>query len=152
VKSVKSVVELFGLRLCRAGNFVLDTNAISETRKPIPNPGLMAWRDAQERAHLFITTITFGEARLGLRRLPPNHPDYQGIKRYITNLPMTCRVLKFDLRAAEIWGELTACASGLLPLRDSFIGAIPRSRGCQVVTRDVGPFERMGCKVLNPWQ
>jgi predicted nucleic acid-binding protein len=35
---------------------------------------------------------------------------------------------------------------------DSFIGAIARSRGCQVVTRDVAPFERMGCKVLNPWQ
>jgi toxin FitB len=128
-------------------NFVLDTNAVSETRKPTPNPGLMAWRDTQERAHLFITTITLGEAWLGLHRLPSNHPDYEGIKRYITNLPMPYR----DLRAAAIWGELTAKASAL-PLRDSFIGAIARSRGYQVVTRDVAPFERMGCKVINPWQ
>jgi toxin FitB len=133
-------------------NFVLDTNAVSETRKPLPNPGLMAWRDAQERAHLFITTITLGEAWLGLHRLPTNHPDYEGIKRYITNLPMTYRVLKFDLRAAAMWGELTAKAGGPLPLRDSFIGAIARSRGYQVVTRDVAPFQRMGCKVHNPWQ
>jgi len=117
----------------------------------MPNPGLMAWRDAQERAHLFITTITMGEAWLGLHCLPLNHPDYEGIKRYIINLPMTYRVLNFDLRAAAIWGELTARANAL-PLRDSFIGAIARSRGCQVVTRDVAPFERMGCKVLNPWQ
>jgi predicted nucleic acid-binding protein len=132
-------------------NFVLDTNAVSETRKPRPNPGLMAWREAQERAYLFITTITLGEAWLGLHRLPPNHPDYAGIKQYITNLPMTYRVLNFDLRAAAIWGELTAKANAL-PLRDSFIGAIARSRGCHVVTRDVTPFERMGCKVLNPWR
>lgn len=61
-------------------NFVLDTNTVSETRKPVPNAGLMAWRDAQERAHL----ITLGEAWLGLYRLPPNHPDYEGIKQYIT--------------------------------------------------------------------
>jgi predicted nucleic acid-binding protein len=37
-------------------------------------------------------------------------------------------------------------------LRDSFIGAIARSRGYRIVTRDVPPFERMGCKVINPWR
>ena len=67
-------------------------------------------------------------------------------------LPRTYRVLNFDMRAAAIWGELTAKASGPLPLRDSLIGAIARSRGYHVVTRDVAPFERMGCKLLNPWQ
>jgi predicted nucleic acid-binding protein len=133
-------------------NFVLDTNAVGETRKPRPNPGLMAWRNAQELAHLFITTVTMGEAWLGFRRLPPSHADYGSIKQFIANLPRTYRVLNFDLRAAAIWGELTAKASGPLPLRDSFIGAIARSRGFQIVTRDVAPFERMGCKVLNPWQ
>ena len=45
-----------------------------------------------------------------------------------------------------------ASTSGPLPLRDSFIGAIARSHGYRIVTRDVGPFERMGCNVLNPWQ
>src|SRR5580658_1151584 len=112
----------------------------------------MAWLDAQEPARLFITTITFGEAWLGLHRLPTNHSDYESIKRFIINLPRTYRVLNFDLRAAAIWGDLTARANGPLPLRDSFIGAIARSRGCRVVTRDVAPFQRMGCKVLNPCQ
>jgi len=84
--------------------------------------------------------------------LAPHHADYGSIKRFITNLPRTYRVLNFDLRAAAIWGGLTATASAPLPLRDSFIGAIARSRGYHIVTRDVGPFERMGCKVINPWQ
>jgi hypothetical protein len=87
----------------------------------------------------------------GFHKLEPNHRDYHRIKIIATNLPRKYRVLNFDLRAAAIWGELTAKASAL-PLRDSFIGAIARSRGYQVVTRDVAPFERMGCKVLNPWQ
>ena len=133
-------------------NFVLDTNAVSETRKPRPNPGLISWRDAQDPAHLFITTISLGEVWHGFHRLPPEHGDYESIKRFATNLPRAYRVLNFDLRAAAIWGELTAKANGPLPLRDSLIGAIARSRGYQVVTRDVAPFQRMGCKVLNPWQ
>ena len=132
-------------------NFVLDTNAVSETEKPRPNPGYVAWRDAHDRAHLFVTTITLAEVWHGFHNLEPSHPDYNRIKAIAMDLPRTYRVLNFDLRAAAIWGEITAKRSAL-PLRDSFIGAIARSRGYRVVTRDVGPFERMGCKVLNPWQ
>ena len=133
-------------------NFVLDTNTVSETRKPKPNPGLLDWLYAQDLAHLFITTITLAEVWHGLYCLPLNHADYGSIKRFATDLPRKYRVLNFDARAAAIWGELTANASGPLPLRDSFIAAIVHSRGCHIVTRDILPFERMGCKVLQPWK
>ena len=133
-------------------NFVLDTNAASETEKPRPNPGFMAWHDAQDPAHLFITTVTLAEVWHGFHCLPPNHPDYNSIKRFATDLPRKYRVLNFDTRAAAIWGELTARANGPLPLRDSLIAAIVCSRGHRIVTRDTAPFERLGCKVLNPWK
>jgi predicted nucleic acid-binding protein len=83
--------------------------------------------------------------------LPPNHPDYDSIKKFAAGLPRKYRVLNFDTRAAAIWGELTAQANGPLPLRDSLIAAIVRSRGHRIVTRDTAPFERMGCKVVDPW-
>ena len=133
-------------------NFVLDTNVVSETRKPRPNPGLLEWLYAQDAAHLFITTITLAEVWHGFHCLEPSHPDYNGIKRFATDLPRKYRVLNFDTRAAAIWGELTACANGPLPLRDSFIGAIVRSRGHRIVTRDTAPFARMGCKLVDPWK
>ena len=133
-------------------NFVLDTNAVSETEKPRPNAGFLAWRDARDPAHLFVTTVTLAEIWQGFHRLQPSHPDYNRVRIMATELPRTYRVLNFDQRAAAIWGELTANASAPLPLRDSFIGAIARSRGYQVVTRDTAPFDRMGCKVLNPWR
>lgn len=132
--------------------FVLDTNAVSELRKPRPDSGLFAWVDAQDPAHLFITTISLGEVWQGFHRLRPEHADYESIKRFASNLPRIYNVLNFDQRAAAMWGELTASLSAPLPIRDSFIGAIARSRGYQVVTRDVTPFERMGCKVLCPWR
>jgi hypothetical protein len=133
-------------------NFVLDRNAVSETEKPRPNPGFITWHDAQDPSHLFITTISIEEVWNGFHRLKPAHRDYNRIKIIALELPRRYSVLNFDLRAAAIWGELTSDPSGPLPLRDSFIGAIVRSRGYRIVTRDVAPFERMGCKVLNPWQ
>ena len=125
-------------------------SAKRKSRAPIPvlSLGLMP----SDPAHLFITTISVGEVWNGFHSLEPNHRDYNRVRILATNLPRKYRVLNFDLRAAVIWGELNATASAPLPLRDSFIGAIARSRGFQVVTRDVAPFERMGCKVLNPWR
>ena len=133
-------------------NFVLDTNAVSETEKPRPNPGFMAWHDSQDPAHLFITTVTLAEVWHGFHCLEPSHPDYERIRRFATDLPRKYRVLNFDTRAAAIWGEMTAQASGPLPLRDSLIAAIVRSRGQRIVTRDTAPFKRMGCKVVDPWK
>ncbi|MGA2542836.1 MAG: PIN domain-containing protein [Verrucomicrobiota bacterium] len=133
-------------------SFVLDTNAVSETEKPRPNSGFMAWHDAQDPARLFITTVTLAEVWHGFHCLEPNHPDYDRIKKFASELGRKYRVLNFDARAAAIWGELTARANGPLPLRDSLIAAIVRSRGHRIVTRDTAPFERMGCKVVDPWK
>ena len=132
-------------------NFVLDANAVSETRKPRPNPGWLAWLYGQDSAHLFITTSTLAEVWQGFHGLDPHPADYESIKKFAAELPRKYRGLNFDPRAAAIWGELTAGANGPRPLRDSFIAAIVRSRGHRIVTRDTAPFERMGCKVVVPW-
>ena len=133
-------------------NFVLDTNAVSETAKPRPNASLIDWLAAQDAAHLFITTITMAEVWNGFHKLRPEHSDYELINIFASDLPRKYRVLNFDTRAAPIWGELTANAAGPLPLRDSFIAAIARSRGFRIVSRDAGTFERMGCRVVDLWR
>jgi len=130
---------------------VLDTNAVSETRKPRPNPGFLAWLHARDPAQLFISTISLAEVWHGFHGLPPNHADYHSIKRFATGLPLKYRVLNFDARAAITSGEMTGTGAGPFPLRDSLIAAIVRSRGYRVVTRDTAPFERLGWKVIAPW-
>lgn len=132
-------------------NFVLDTNLVSEVSKPRPSSSVMVWHEAQDTARLFVTTVTMGEVWQGFHLLQPGHPDYSRIKAFADDLPRRYRILNFDARAAAMWGRMTAEVAQPLPLRDSFIAAIARSRGFAVVTRDVGPFERAGCKVLNPW-
>jgi predicted nucleic acid-binding protein len=112
---------------------------------------LLAWLYVQDSAHLFVTTVTLAEVWHGFHCLPSGHSDHESIQRFISELPRRYRILNFDARGAAAWGELAAKAGEPLPLRDSFIAAIARSRGCQIVTRDVAPFQRMGCKVVAPW-
>jgi toxin FitB len=131
--------------------FVLDTNSVSERSKLRPNSGFSAWHAAQDPADMFTTTVTLAEVWQGFHRLSPNHRDSHRIKQFALNLLRMYRVLNFDAHAAERWGEISAKATGPLPLRDSFIAAIAQSRGYRVVTRDEDAFERMGCKVVNPW-
>jgi len=124
---------------------------VSEIRKPRPNEGVIKWHASQDAARLFVTTITLAEAWQGFPSLQPNHPDHARIKAFVTDLPRQYRVLNFDARAAASWGTIAAQATGPLPLRDSLIAAIALSRGFRVITRDVDPFQRVGCKVLSPW-
>ena len=133
-------------------NFILDTKAVSESRKPRPNVGVVSWHEAQDSARLFITTIALGEVWQGFHSLPSGHVDYASIKAFANDLPHRYRLLNFDSRAGAKWGQVTAEVRQPLPQRDSFIAAIALSRGFTMVTRDVSPFERMGCKVLNPWK
>ena len=41
--------------------FLLDTNVVSETRKPKPHAGVMNWLGAQEAAALYVSAMTIGE-------------------------------------------------------------------------------------------
>jgi predicted nucleic acid-binding protein len=131
--------------------FVLDTNLVSEIRKPRPDAKVLSWFSAQDPATLFITTVSLAEFWQGLHSLPTSHRDYSMIRNFVRDLPRQFRVLNFDTRAAERWGKLIADAKGPLPLRDSLIAAIALSRGHSIATRDVDPFLRSDCKVVNPW-
>lgn len=132
-------------------NFVLDTNVVSELRKPRPDSSVASRLAAQEVAHTFITRITLAEVWQGFHALHLTHPDYSKIRKFVTDLPQQYRILNFDSRAAAIWGKITAKTQDPLPLRDSLIAAIALSRGYRVATRATGPFQRAGCKLINPW-
>ena len=132
-------------------NFVLDTNVVSEVRKPRPDANVTRWLETQDPAHLFVTTITLAEMWQGFHKLPQTHPDYSTIRKFVTELRDHYRVLNFDAHAAAMWGQLTSQRPDPLPLRDSMIAAIVLARGYRVAPRDTAPFERAGCKVLNPW-
>ena len=49
--------------------YLLDTCVLSELRKPAPDPNVVAWINAVDGPHLFLSVITFGEIQKGIAKL-----------------------------------------------------------------------------------
>lgn len=53
-----------------AGDFLIDTNGVSEFVKPEPSLLVKRWFESADPESLFASVITFGEIRLGIENLP----------------------------------------------------------------------------------
>jgi toxin FitB len=49
--------------------FLLDTNVISEARKPAPNSNVRAWLASVPEGDLYLSVLVVGEIRQGIERL-----------------------------------------------------------------------------------
>jgi predicted nucleic acid-binding protein len=135
---------------------LLDTNVISEPWKPVPDESVIAWLDAQAVETLFISAITIAELRFGIAAMPSGRR--QTILRNRLEgevLPhFSGRILSFDLTTSQFYSELMARAraSGkAIGTADGYIAATAAANGLTISTRDTGPFEAAGVKVINPW-
>lgn len=136
---------------------LIDTNVISELWKAEPNPDLLAWIDAQTVETLYLSAITVAELRFGLATMA------EGKRRTIYQerlekevLPTFAgRVLPFDLDASQAYADLMArarAAGKAIGKADGYIAATATASGLMVATRDIGPFEAAGLKIVNPWE
>ena len=136
---------------------LIDTNVISELWKAEPNPGVLAWVDAQTVETLYLSAITVAELRFGLATMP------EGKRRTIYQerlenevLPTFAgRVLPFNLDASQAYADLMARAKvegKAIGKADGYIAATASACGLMVATRDISPFEAAGLKIVNPWE
>lgn len=135
---------------------VLDTNVLSETLRPQPNPAVMAWLNDQAAETLFITSVTVAELLFGAKAMPDGKRKAR-LNDAITGLLALFdgRVLPFDATAATVYADLAAAARAAgrgFPTPDAYIAAIACARGFVVATRDTGPFEAARLDVINPWR
>ena len=93
-----------------------------------------------------------GEIRQGVERLRPRDPARSDRhEEWLGALQKSFgdRILAVTTPVAEAWGRLRA--TGPLPVVDSLLAATALVHGLVVVTRDTGPFERVGVPWLDPW-
>jgi toxin FitB len=134
--------------------YLLDTNVISELRRPQKaNKNVMAWAAANAAASFFLSVISILEIELGALRIARRDAARGAILRaWIDHqiLPrFEGRILSIDTAVAQ------RCARLHVPdpraERDALIAATAMVHGLTVVTRNVADFEPMGVAVLNPW-
>lgn len=134
--------------------FVLDTNVISELRRPEKaNARVLAWASSQPLSGSFISSITILEIELGTRLVERRDQDQAAVLRaWIDHqlLPrFEGRVLPVDTAVAQVCAGLHV--PDPRPDRDALIAATALAHGMAVVTRNASDFEPMGVPVIDPW-
>ena len=136
-------------------NYLVDTNAISEFKKKLPNQNVLDWFAAQTEESLFLSVITIGEIEKGIAKIV----DVKGRASYETwlnNLIVRFdgRILPISISIARRWGRLFGKLqlTGInLPNWDSLIAATALEHDLTIITRNEADFAQSGAKVLNVW-
>ena len=80
---------------------LLDTNVVSELRKPKPDRNVLAWYATVRSADLFLSVLTIGEIRHGTERLRRNDPGQAAIiEQWLRGLHAGYRDHLIDVDAA----------------------------------------------------
>jgi len=129
-------------------NYLADTNAVSDFLRGAEP--VIAWFSSR-RDEIGISTLTLAEMRRGIELKPEGkvRRELERKFRYVMD-DYRGAILVFDEAAAMEWGRLMAEARNHpVPYEDSLIGAIARSMGLKVVTRNLKHFP--GCDTVDPW-
>lgn len=136
-------------------SFLLDTNVVSELRKPEPrvDPGVLEWSREHPLERQYLSAVTIFELELGVRMKEKRDPS-QGarLRRWLeTQVKPTFegRILPSDGAVATRAAQLHA--GDPRPLADSFIAATALEHGLTVVTRNERDFAGFSVACLNPW-
>ena len=132
--------------------YLLDTNVISELRKPRPHGAVVAWITRQEDENLFISAVTMGELQAGIERTRRQDPvKGDEIEFWVDQLASSYQVLPMDVPCFREWGRLMDKRSDEL-LEDAMIAATARVHQLIVATRNEADFRQLGVRIHNPFK
>ena len=132
--------------------FLLDTNVISEARKPAPDANLRAWLDSVPEAELYLSVLVVGEIRQGVERLRRRDPaQAEPYQAWLSALLRSFgdRLVPVTADVCEEWGRLNV--PDPLPVVDGLMAATASHRNWTFVTRNVKDLARTGVDLLNPF-
>ncbi|QDU90978.1 Toxin FitB [Pirellulimonas nuda] len=135
---------------------LLDTNVVSEARKPRGNPGVRRRLAELDEFNQFLSVVSIGEIAYGVARLARGKlRDALELWLAQAERSFADRLLPVDAQVAGLWGELaarSAAAGGTISLADGLIAATAIHHGMRLMTRNVADFASTGGMLINPWE
>lgn len=132
--------------------YLLDTNIVSELRKPRPHGGVVAWLQATEDAQLHLSAVTLGEIQAGVELTRDQDASKAAeIEAWLELVAQSYSVLPMDGATFRTWARLMHRRSDNL-YEDAMIAATATVHNLTVVTRNVADFAQFKVRVLNPFK
>lgn len=137
--------------------YLLDTNILSELRRPRPQARVVAFVSAQSLESLHVSSVTFAEIRFGIELIADPHKrvalhDWLNLRLR----PMFAnRVLPVSEDIMLKWRLLVEDGRKIghtFSQPDLIIAATALHHGLTIVSRDVSGYDRTGVSLINPWR
>ena len=131
--------------------YLLDTNVVSELRRPIPHPSILRWIRGVSAEKLFLSAVTIGEIQAGIEITREQDAVKAGeLEAWLNRVLATYQILPVDAAAFREWAKLMHRRSDTL-IQDAMIAAVAMVHRLTVVTRNVRDFEHFGVQIVNPF-
>lgn len=132
--------------------YLLDTNIVSELRRPRPHDGVIAWLQSTEDTDLHLSAVTLGEIQAGIELTRDQDASKASeIEAWLELVAQSYNVLPMDGATFRTWARLMHRRSDTL-YEDAMIAATAAVHNLTVVTRNVADFAKFDVRVLNPFK
>jgi predicted nucleic acid-binding protein len=131
--------------------YLLDTNVISELRKPKPHGAVMALLRSVDLRTLYVSVVTLGEIQAGIEiTREQDAAKAAELETWLDQIVGSWNVLPMDTAAFRLCAKLMHRTSDAL-VDDAMIAATARVHGLVVVTRNVRHFKNLGVDLIDPF-
>jgi toxin FitB len=131
--------------------YLLDTNVVSELRKPKPHGAVLQWIQDIPDADLHISAVTIGEIQAGIELTrEQDEAKATELEQWLELVAGSFNVVPMDALVFRVWARLMHRTSDTL-YEDAMIAATAKVHDLTVVTRNVTDFKNFGVSVLNPF-
>jgi len=133
--------------------YLLDTNVVSELRKPKPHGAVLAWLREQPAHALYLSAMTIVEIQRGIEitRAQDAARAEQLEGWLVVELIPNAQILAMDAPVARAWAKLMHKRSDTLT-EDALIAATALTHRLTVVSRNVRDFIALGVACVNPFE
>ena len=132
--------------------YLIDTNVVSELRKPRPNARIVQWLENIDDKDLFLSSVTVGEIQAGIEITREQDPSKAvALETWAEQVATSYNVLPMDGRCFRRWAKLMHRQSDTV-YEDAMIAATAIEHDLAVVTRNTKDFTRFKVRVLDPFK
>ncbi len=131
--------------------YLLDTNVISELRRPRPHGGVVAWVNSIDHRLLRLSAVSMGEIQEGIEKTREQDPGRAAeLEQWANEVARSYEVLPMDTMVFRVWAKLMHRKSDTLA-DDARIAATAVVHDLTVVTRNVRDFSSFDVATINPF-